>query len=164
MQNVPKSLRLLVCFLLAGCIIGVAPGRPLQAGLWDDAKEWMLLHRLSGSGQYRAYERNVDTKDPLFPLIVLNDGYKMVRVYEDLPGVYMVEWAWRVTLKNRMPRVVKFSLEYKLQDADNFLVAASQAPAGTIAPGQTLTIEQTAILPYEKARPVETSNWYIQLQ
>lgn len=164
MRHSPQSLRMIVCFLLAGLIINGALSRPLQAGVWDDVKEWLLLYRLSGGGQFMTYERNVDTKDPQFPLMVLNDGYKMVRVYQDLPGVYMVEWAWRVTIKNRVPRDVRFALEYKLQDADLFLVTSSQAPARTISPGQTVSVEKTEILPYEKARSVKNSNWYIHLQ
>ena len=164
MRHTWKCKRLIVLFLFAGLIIGGALNRPLQAGLWDDLKAWSSVSGLSGGGQYMAYQRNVDTKDPNFPLTVLGDGYKMVRVYQYLPGVYMVEWAWRMTIKSRIDREVRFALEYKLLDADLFLVTSSQAPVRTISPGQTVTVEKTEILPYEKARPVASSNWYVQLK
>jgi len=165
MRHTQKSLRLTAFFILAGVIIiGGVLNRPLQAGVWDDLKEWSLLSSLSGGGQYVAYQRNVDAKDPNFPLMVLGDGYKMVRVYQDMPGVYGVEWVWRMTIKNRTDREVRFSVDYKLQDGDLFTLSSSQAPAHTIYPGQTATVEKTEVLPYEKVKQVETSNWYIKLK
>jgi hypothetical protein len=164
MRHSPKFLRLIVFFTLAGIIIGGTLSRPLQAGVWGDLKEWYLLFGLSGGGKYLSYQRNVDTKDPNFPLMVLSDGYKMVRVYQDLPGVYMVEWAWRMTVKSSTVREVSFTPEYKLQDKDLFLVTSSMAPTRTILSGQTVTVEKTEILPYEKVKPVENSNWYLHLK
>jgi len=163
-QYSPRFLRFLIFFILGMMIIGGALVRPLQAGVWDDLKEWYLVYSLAGGGQYVSYQRDVDSKDPSFPLEVLSDGYKMVRVYQDTPGGYKVEWAWRMTIKSKVNREVRFTLEYKLLDKDLFLVTSSLAPVAAIAPGQTVTVEKAVIMPYEKARPVESSNWYIQLK
>jgi hypothetical protein len=159
-----KSLRLIVFSLLAVIIVGGALNRPLQAGIGDDLKEWYLLTNLSGRGDYVGYNRNVDSKDPNWPLEVISDGYKMVRVYQNLPGVYMVEWVWQMTIKNTVAREVRFTLEYKLLDRNLFFVASSHVPARTISPGQTVTVEKKDALPHEKIKKVENSNWYIQLQ
>jgi hypothetical protein len=164
MRYSPKSRRLIVFFLLAGVIIGGAMNSPLHAGIGDDLKEMYLLSDLSGRGDYVGFKRNVDTKDPDWPLEVISDGYKMVRVYQNLPGVYLVEWVWQMTIKNTVAREVRFTLEYKLLDRDLFFVASSLAPARTIFPGQTVTVEKKDILPHEKIKKVENSNWYIQLQ
>jgi ribulose-5-phosphate 4-epimerase/fuculose-1-phosphate aldolase len=69
-----------------------------------------------------------------------------------------------MTLKNKAAREVRFTLEYKLLDKDQFLVTSNQMPARTISPGQTVTVEKTEILPYEKVKSVESSNWYIHLK
>ena len=72
--------------LIVFTIFSIALKSPLHAGLWDQINEKRLLKRLIGEGQFMGYQRNVDTKDPLFPLEVLNDGFKMIRVYQDFPG------------------------------------------------------------------------------
>ena len=81
-------------------------------------------------------------KNPNFPLEVINDGYKMVRVYQDLMEKNLVEWTWLVTLRNRTAREVIFSLEYKLQDDDYFLLASSREQSKKIAPRETMTLEK----------------------
>lgn len=163
-RHSPKSLRLIIIFILTFAIIGGPLNRPLQADVWYDLKELVLLSFLSGHGKYLDFKRNLDTKDPNWPLEVQSDGYKMVRVYQNFPGVYMIEWSWQITIKNIVSREVRIIIEYKLLDQNMFFVASSYAPARTILPGQTVTIEQKDILPYEKGKQVEISNWNIQLQ
>ena len=160
----PRSLYLIVIFILAFVIIVGPLSRPLQADVWYDLKELVLLSYLSGRGEYVDFKRNLDTKDPDWPLEVQSDGYKMVRVYQNFPGVYMVEWVWRITIKNMVAREVRIIIEYKLLDQNMFFVASSYAPARKILPGQTVTVERKDILPYEKMKQVEISNWNIQLQ
>jgi len=163
-QHSPKSIRLIVIFIIAVLIIGWSLIRPLQADVWYDLKELVLLSNLSGRGEYVDFKRNLDTKAPNWPLEVQSDGYKMVRVYQNFPGVYMVEWAWQITIKNISVKEVRIIIEYKLLDQNMFFVASSFAPTRTILPGQTVTIEQKDILPHEKGKQVEISNWNIQLQ
>jgi hypothetical protein len=159
-----RALRVLAILLMIGTIAAAVVSRPLYAGFWDQINEKLLLTRLIGEGDFIGYQRNVDTKDPLFPLEVLNDGFKMIRVYQDFPGTYLVEWTWRVLLKNKSSRPVEITFEYKLQDQDAFLVASSKEFFKKIAAGETVIIEKTDRLPYETAQRVMNSNWYIHLQ
>lgn len=149
-----------IIFLIVFTIFSIAMKNPLHADFWDQ----LLLMRLIGEGQFIGYQRNVDTKDPLFPLEVLNDGFKMIRVYEYFPGIYQVEWTWRVLLKNKSSRTVEITFEYKLQDQDAFLVASSKEYFKKIAVGETVIIEKTDHLPYETAKRAMNGNWYIHLQ
>lgn len=163
-----KSSRKRLCFsfailLIVLAISGIALQRPLHANLWDQIQEKRLLKRLIGEGQFVGYQRNVDTKDPFFPLEVLNDGFKMIRVYQNFPGDYLVEWSWRVLLKNKSARTVEITFEYKLQDQDAFLVASGKEFYKKIAAGETVIIEKTDHLPYETVKRVMNSNWYIHL-
>jgi hypothetical protein len=150
--------------LIVFTIFSIALKSPLHAGFWNQINENLLLIRLIGEGRFIDYQRNVDTKDPLFPVEVLNDGFKMISVYRDFPGSYMVEWTWRVTLKNKSSRAVVISVEYKLQDQDALLVASSKELSKKIDAGETVIIEKTDHLPYETAKRVMNSNWYIHLQ
>ena len=150
--------------LIVFTIISITPKSPLYASFWNEINEKLLLARLVGDGRFVSYQRNVDSKDPHFPLEVLNDGFKMICVYRDFPGSYMVEWSWRVLLKNKSSRALVINFEYKLQDRDAFLVATSKELSKKIAAGETVIIEKTDYLPYETAKRVMNSNWYIQLQ
>ncbi|MCX5845595.1 MAG: hypothetical protein NTW12_04445 [Deltaproteobacteria bacterium] len=155
---------LLVFSVLSFIAISSLIDHPLHAGIWDDVKEHVLLKNLTGRGQFIAYQRTVDKKVPDFPIEVISDGYKMVRVYQTLMDSYVVEWAWRVTLKNRTMNEVILSFDYKLLDKDSFLVVSSREQSKKIAPGETLTLEKTDTLPYESAKRVTASTFYIQLQ
>jgi hypothetical protein len=157
--NFPFAIVLIVITVLS-----IVPKGPLHAGFWDQVNEKLLLTWLIGGDNFIGYERKVDTKDPLFPLEVVNDGFKMIRVYQDLPGSYLVEWTWRALVKNKSPRMVELIFEYKLQDQDALLVASSKELLKKIAVDETVLIEKTDYLPYEKAKRVMNSNWYIHLK
>jgi hypothetical protein len=164
-----KPSRKRACFLIGTVLIvftilSIASKSPLHAGFWNQVNERLLLERLIGEGRFVSYQRNVDTKDPLFPLEVLNDGFKMISVYRDFPGSYMVEWTWRVILKNRSSGTVVINVEYKLQDKDALLVSSSKELSKKIAAGETVIIEKTDHLTYETAQRVKKSNWYLHIQ
>jgi hypothetical protein len=164
-KQLPKeSFFILAILVLAFIALSTLTVRPLYAGMWDDIKERYLLNALTGKGQFVPSSRNADMKNPNFPLEVVNDGYKMVRVYEDLMENELVEWAWLVTLQNRTAREITFSLEYKLQDDDSFLLASSREQSKKIAPGETLTLEKKDSMLYRSAKRVTTSKVDIQLQ
>jgi len=166
MKNRPPRKYALFFYVvvLAVCTISILiPKGPLEAGLWDSIGKQFLLSSLTGQGQYVGHQRNVDTKDPLFPVEVINDGFKMIRVYEDFPDYYTVEWTWRVLLKNKSSQAIEITFEYKLQDEDSLLVASSKECFRKISPGETTIIEKTDHLRYETAKRVMNSNWYIHL-
>ena len=164
-KQLPKEgffvLALLVLSFIALSTLTV---RPLYADMWDDMKERYHLYALPGKGQFVPSPRHADMKNPDAPLEVVNDGYKMVRVYQDLMENELVEWAWLVTLRNRTAREITFSLEYKLQDDDSFLLASSREQGKKIAPGETLTLEKRDSMPYKSAKRVTATKVDIQLQ
>ena len=158
-----KYVRFFYAVLFALCTFSILiPEASLQAGFWDSIyAQYLDVYSLIGRGQFIGYQRNVDTRDPLFPIEVMIDGFKMIRVYEDFPGYYMVEWTWRVSLKNKSTQPVEITFEYKLQDEDFLVVASSKDNSGKISPGETAVIEKTDHLKYETARRVRNSNWTI---
>ena len=164
-KQLPKeSLLILVISVLLFIALSTLTVHPVYAGMWDDITERYLLHSLPGKGQFVPSPRNADMKNPDIPLEVVNDGYKMVRVYQDLMENELVEWAWLVTLQNKTAREITFSLEYKLQDDESFLLASSREQGRKIAPGETLTLEKKASRPYRSAKRVTVSKVDIQLQ
>ena len=134
------------------------------AGLWDSMVAGYRLHTLPGKGEFVPSPPHAGLNGAGFPLEVVNDGYKMVRVYEDLMGNELVEWEWLVTVRNRTPRGLIFSLDYKLQDHDTFLLASSREQGRRIGPGETLTVQKRDAMPYGDAKRVSSSKVDIELQ
>lgn len=168
-MNMGKCIRmwafLFVITLFSFMLIVNLADRPLYAAdVWDKMKEQYHLQMLPGEGRFIESQRGSDTKDADFPLEVISDGYKMVQVYQDLMDSYIVEWAWRATVKNSTKKDIMFSLEYKLQDEDSFLITSSKEQFKKIAPGEILSIEKTDSMPYERAKRVKSSKLDIQLQ
>jgi hypothetical protein len=163
-KQLPKEsafiLAVLVLFFIASLALTV---RPLYADMWDAIKEHYRMNALPGNGEFIQSPQRADMKNPNVPLEVVNDGYKMVRIYEDLMEHELVEWAWLVTLKNRTAREINFFLEYKLQDADSFLLASSVEQSKKIGPGETLTLEKKDSMLYKSAKRVTASKVDIQL-
>ena len=155
---------LLVVLLFSFMISSVRADDSLHEKMWYELKGKILLQRLPGRGEFIESQRNADVKDPKFPLQVVSDGYRMLNVFENLMDNYIVEWVWRVTLRNKTMKEVIFSVEYRLHDKDSFLLASSQEQFKKIAPGDTLTMEKKDQLPYDKARQVTVRTLDIQLQ
>ena len=155
---------LLVVLLFSYMVTSVQADDSLHERMWYELKGKILLQRLPGRGEFIESQHDADVKDPKFPVKVVSDGYRMFSVFENLMDNYIVEWVWRVTLKNKTMKEIIFSIEYRLHDKDSFLLASSQEQLKKIAPGETLTIEKKDQLPYDKARQVEARTLDIQLQ
>jgi hypothetical protein len=69
-----------------------------------------------------------------------------------------------VTVRNKTALEITFSLEYKLQDDDSFLLASSREQSKKIAPGETLTLEKRDSIPYRSAKRITSSKVDIQLK
>ncbi|MGZ3577923.1 MAG: hypothetical protein ACXU9G_01515 [Syntrophales bacterium] len=164
-KQLPKAgLFVVVISVLSFIALSAVAIRPLYADMLDSIEQRYLLYSLPGKGQFVDSPRRADLKNSTFPLEVIKDGYKMVRVYQDLMDHELVEWAWLVTLRNRTAREVTFSLEYKLQDDDSFLLASSLEQGRKIAPGETVTLEKKDSMPYGSAKRITASKIDIQLQ
>jgi hypothetical protein len=159
-----KSFLILAILMLSFIALSTLAVRPLYADMWDAVKEHYRMNALPGKGGFVKSPQRADMKNPDFSLEVVNDGYKMIRVYEDLMEHELVEWAWLVTLRNRTAHEITFSLQYKLEDADSFLLASSMEQSKKIGPGETLTLEKKDSMPYKNAKRVTASKVDIQLQ
>ena len=159
-----KSFLILAILVLSFIAVSTLAIRPLYADMWDAIKDHYRMNALPGKGAFIQSPPRADMKNPNFPLEIVNDGYKMIRIYEDLMEHELVEWAWLVTLRNRTANEITFSLEYKLQDTDSFLLASSVEQSKKIGPGETLTLEKKDSMPYKKAKRVTASKVDIQLQ
>lgn len=160
----PKRFFIPAILVLSFVALSTLAVRPLYADMWDTIKDRYRMNALPGKGEFVQSPPRADMKNPNFPLEVVNDGYKMIRVYEDLMEHELVEWAWLVTLRNRTASDISFSLEYKLQDADSFLLASSVEQSKRIGPGETLTLEKKDSMPYKNAKRITASKVDIQLQ
>ena len=145
---------------LVGIVLSLSGCFPLAE--FRGVREEIMFKQFPTRGLFVDYRRNVPTKTADFPLEATGDGFKMVRIFRDMDED-MVEWIWRVTLRNKTSQDVVVTLDYRLQDEDALPVTTSQAVGWKIPPGQTVSLEKTDFLPYAKAIRVMGSSWDIQL-
>lgn len=131
-----------------------------QAAWLDD----LMMPELSSSQkEWHTFTRSsIREKDPIFPLQVLNDGYKMIETYAhpQLKGVTFVRWGWQITVRNRSNYPVSVSVHYFLKDVDNFTVASGMTLQNwLIRPGNTVTIQDTDSIQYKELKRVTESSW-----
>ena len=159
-----KSFLIPAILVMSFLALSTLAVRPLYADMWDAVKEYYRMSALPGKGEFVQSPPRADIKNPNVPLEVISDGYKMIRTYEDLMEHELVEWVWLVTLRNRTASEITFSLEYRLQDANSFLLASSVEQSRKIGPGETLTLEKKDSMPYNSAKRVTVSKVDIQVQ
>jgi len=129
----------------------------LPSSLTDAQKEWHMS------------ERGVGTSDPLYPLKVISDGYKMIEIYREperkrgsgptWPAYDAVNWGWKLTVKNVSANKLNVTVNYTLMDADGFKVAYATPNSEWVTPGNTVTIQSTASMPYDQLKRVTQSSW-----
>ncbi|MFH1902129.1 MAG: hypothetical protein ABIK26_07750 [Candidatus Omnitrophota bacterium] len=118
--------------------------------------------------EWKTHHRNVDTDDPNYPLQIIADGYKMIRVYRIQAKVFReikqppedkVEWGWRMAVKNKSDKAVKVSVTYRLADKDDFTITSnSNYSSEYIKPGEIKTIRETSTMDYEQVDRVAGSH------
>ena len=134
--------------------------------------------------EWKMYYRNVETEVPNYPLEVISDGYKMIRVYRvetgprkvnEFPFENIVEWGWKMTIKNKSYEAVRVNIAYELLDKDSFVIASDKTPGygyiieehlpeTYIGAGKTSTIQHMSSIPHKKAQNVYGSKWHIKLK
>ncbi|WP_209834302.1 hypothetical protein [Ruegeria sp. HKCCE3926] len=87
------------------------------------------------------------------PLTHLSSGFKCVRFvsttkFESVLDLfkqteYGCEWGWQYEVRNNLDRSVKVTVQYELEDADEFILASSKGST-TIAAGETEKIIEVA--------------------
>jgi len=120
--------------------------------------------------EWKTYNRNVDSDDPDYPLEIIEDGFKIIRIYKtpaikkngiEIPEIKHVEWGWKYVVKNKHPFTrKKVSVTYILKDADGFEITSDDGYV-YINPGETETIQKTATLNYDNLERVSYSGWTV---
>jgi hypothetical protein len=106
-----------------------------------------------------------------YPLEVVSHGYRMIRAYRSKPektqrtqsrSVNLVEWEWKVVIKNKSNRDENILVNYFLVDKDqlrvdvDYMISPKQAPAW-----ETVTIQHKTEMVYEDLHRIATGVWEI---
>jgi len=159
MKNIAILVFCCIFFALSafGGIFDIFESEPT---LSDEQMEWQL------------YQRNINTADPNYVLEVHEDGYKMIRAYtqkatkrgnREIPEKNMVEWGWKMTIRNKSKSDWGIKIEYKLVDKDMFEITScsNNLSGDMIKAGQTITIRHSCKMEFENVDRVAGSSWTI---
>ena len=158
-----KLILLLTCLLLLASSCGDS-----QTGVTSREKESSPTSEDTG---WNIYTRDVKKGDPKYPFEVIEDGYKVSELSrtEGLKsrgaqrvGANMVEWRWKLTVKNKSRKDVRANVTYVLKDEGSRTVASDHSWGWQLVkPGETVTIQGTSTMDYDKAQTVVGSSWDI---
>ncbi len=108
---------------------------------------------------------------PGHPLEVVSHGYRMVQAYRrEIPAtgrgpsrnIKIVEWEWKIAVKNKTGRDMEVFANYYLVDRDHLMVDADSAILQRAAPsGETVMITHQTEMVYEDMPRVSTGIWEI---
>jgi len=106
-----------------------------------------------------------------YPLEVVSHGYRMVRAYRrEAPAsargpsrsIHIVEWEWKIAVKNKTNRDMEIFANYYLVDRDHLMVDVDSAILQKSAPsGETVAITHQTEMVYEDLPRVATGVWEI---
>ena len=106
-----------------------------------------------------------------YPLEVVGHGYRLIRAYRSHPqkaqgpqsrAANLVEWEWRVVIKNKSNRDENVLVNYFLVDKDHLLVDVDYLISPKPAPAwETVTIQHKTEMVYEDLPRVTTGVWEI---
>jgi hypothetical protein len=144
------ALSCIVLFLIFGLPLLLGPRLP------DQQKQWKEF-------------RGDDPKG--YPLEVVTHGYRMVRAYRSEPqkaqgprsrAANLVEWEWKVVIKNKSDRDENVYVNYLLVDKDHLLVDVDYMISSKPAPAwETVTIQHKTEMVYEDLPRIATGVWEI---
>jgi hypothetical protein len=127
----------------------------LEPGLSDGQKQWK---EFSGDGP------------PEHPLEVVSHGYRMIRAYRaepkaaqgSQPRATLVEWEWKVVIKNKSGRDENVTVNYLLVDKENLPVDFDSLilPRSALA-WETVTLQHKTEMIFEDLSRVATGVWEI---
>ena len=109
---------------------------------------------------------------PGHPLEVVSHGYRMIRAYRreapaGAPGaasrsLHVVEWEWKIAVKNKTNRDMEVFANYYLVDKDHLMVDVDSAILQKPAPsGESIAIMHQTEMVYEDLPRVVTGVWEI---
>ena len=97
------------------------------------------------------------TQNLVDKLLVVSEGYKMIRAYR-VKGEDRVEWGWRMEVRNKSSQEIFFSVHYQLVDGDGFTVSGVLSDEQVNA-GKRKVLQGTGSMPYEQMERVRRSKW-----
>jgi hypothetical protein len=101
---------------------------------------------------------NIAAKENNYPIVVLRDGYKAIKVVED--NVLM---GWKYELLNTSTNIgYTVTIEYKLEDSDGFIVNESSS-GDRVPPEEIRTIQKTTLVSYEDYKRIKNCSWSIRV-
>ena len=144
--------------VLAGLVLFLRCGLP-----------YLSAPRLSKSQeQWQEFSRDAP---PGHPLEVVSHGYRMIRAYRrEAPAsarkssgsIHVVEWEWKIAVKNKTNRDMEVFANYYLVDRDHLMVDVDSAILQNPAPsGETVVITHQTEMVYEDLPRVVTGVWEI---
>jgi len=161
-RKFPISLRRKWAYLalpvVAGLVLFLLYGLPnlLEPSLSKSAQQW---REFSGDSP------------PGHPLEVVSHGYRMIKAYRrETPAgsrggaqiVQILEWEWKVAVKNKTWRDMEIFVNYFLVDRDNLAVDADSILLKKPVPsGETVTFTHQTEMVYEELRRVADGVWEI---
>ncbi len=120
----------------------------------------LLGPRISDSQKQWNEFRGDDPKN--FPLEVVGHAYRMVRTYRTDSGKPILQWEWKVEIKNRSTRNEHVLVNYFLVDKDGLLVDVDYLISRRPAPGwETVIIGHKTEMAYEDLRRIFTGAWQV---
>jgi hypothetical protein len=158
--------KVLLCWLVALAVL-VGRSSMVQAGLLN----WLTLPTLSSDQQEWTIYHRAGVFTGNCPVKVISDGYKMIRAYRtearkskgtEIPSKDMVEWGWKMTIKNEFDDDLEVSVEYTLQDKDSFMVTSGSISSlfpSVIKAGEPATLQGTSNMEYGEVERVVGRTW-----
>ena len=153
-----KKWVVLALVVFAGLVLFLLYGLP-----------YLSAPRLSKSQeQWQEFSRDAP---PGHPLEVVSHGYRMIRAYrreapssarESSRSIPVVEWEWKIAVKNKTNRDREVFANYYLVDRDHLMVDMDSAILQKPAPsGETVVITHQTEMVYEDLPRVVTGVWEI---
>jgi len=139
-----------------------------NCGIWDIFESTPELNE--EQTQWRLFKHDPPLSWENSPYEVFEDGFKMIRVFKveeeklkthTIPAHYMVEWGWKMKVKNKSKENHEVKIEYKLLDKDGFVVSEIPFFSEYIAAGETKTFQKTFTISYKQLPRVEGRSWSI---
>ncbi len=143
---------------LSGIVLFLIFGLPPLLGprLSDQHKQWIEFQGDDPKG---------------YPLEVVSHGYRMIRAFRSEPqkaqgpqsrAANLVEWEWKVVIKNKSDRDEVVLVNYFLVDKDHLLVDVDYMISPKPAPAwETVTIQHKTEMVYEDLPRITTGVWEI---
>ena len=100
----------------------------------------------------------IGTKEKNYPMVVLRDGYKAIKITNDKVLV-----GWKYVVLNTSPNTNYIvNIDYIFEDKDGFQIKENSA-SENVPKEEIRTIKNTTLIPYEDYKRISNASWSISL-